>query len=80
MRKFIVQENSLYIKLSFANFIDAFAFMSKVAIITEKANHHATIHNTYNTVELFLSTHDAGNIITDKDWAVAKKIEKLLLE
>jgi len=78
MRKFIVQENSLYIKLSFANFIDAFAFMSKVAIITEKANHHATIHNTYGTVELFLNTHDAANTVTDKDWVVAKEIEMLL--
>ncbi len=78
MKKFITQENHLYIKLSFANFIDAFAFLSKVAILTEKANHHATIHNTYNIVELFLSTHDAGNIITDKDWTVAKEIELLL--
>lgn len=78
MKNFIVQENSLYIKLSFANFIEAFAFLSKVAIITEKANHHATIHNTYGTVELFLSTHDAGNVVTEKDWAVAKEIELLL--
>ncbi len=78
MKKFIVQENHLYIKLSFANFVEAFAFLSKIAIITEKANHHATIHNTYNTVELFLSTHDAGNTITEKDWALAKEIEILL--
>lgn len=78
MKNFIVQENSLYIKLSFANFIEAFAFLSKVAIITEKANHHATIHNTYGIVELFLSTHDAGNIVTEKDWAVAREIELLL--
>lgn len=78
MNKFIVEENHLYLKISFKNFIEAFAFLSKVAIITEKANHHATIHNTYGIVELFLSTHDAGNTVTEKDWAVAKEIELLL--
>ncbi len=80
MKKFIEEENKLSLKVTFKNFVDAFAFLTKVAMITEKANHHATIHNTYNTVELYLSTHDAGNVVTEKDWAVAKEIEKLLLE
>lgn len=79
MIHFKEENNSLYAKFVFTNFIDAFGFMSKVAIVSEKLNHHATIHNTYNKVELFLSTHDAGNIVTQKDILLAEEIEKLLV-
>jgi len=61
------KDNKLYRKFVFNNFIEAFAFMTKVAILAEKANHHPTWKNTWNTVEVWLSTHDAGNIVTDKD-------------
>lgn len=78
MKHFSENNNHLYSKIIFKDFIEAFAFISKLAIIQEKANHHATIHNTYNTVELYLNTHDAGNTITKKDWDLAEQIEKLL--
>ena len=71
-------DNKLYQKFSFKDFVEAFAFMTKVAIISEKANHHATITNTYNTVELWLTTHDKGNTITEKDRSLAEKIDVII--
>jgi 4a-hydroxytetrahydrobiopterin dehydratase len=71
-------DNKLYQKFSFKDFVEAFAFMTKVAIISEKMNHHATITNTYNTVELWLSTHDAGNKVTEKDQQLSQKINAIL--
>jgi 4a-hydroxytetrahydrobiopterin dehydratase len=70
-------DNQLYRKFVFNNFIDAFAFMTKVAILSEKANHHPTWKNTWNTVEVWLSTHDAGNTITEKDLELSKAIDSL---
>lgn len=61
----------------FNDFITAFAFLTKVAIIAEKHNHHPKIINTYNKVELQLTTHDAGNRITEKDRQLAAAIDKL---
>ena len=71
------KDNQLYRKFVFNNFIDAFAFMTKVAILAEKANHHPTWSNTWNRVEIWLSTHDAGNIVTDKDFDLSKAIDNL---
>ena len=71
------KDNQLYKKFVFNNFIEAFAFMTKVAILAEKANHHPTWKNTWNTVEVWLSTHDAGNVVTDKDLSLAKAIDAL---
>lgn len=71
-------DNKLYQKFTFKDFVEAFAFMTKVAIISEKMNHHATITNTYNTVELWLSTHDAGNKVTEKDIVLATKIDAIV--
>jgi 4a-hydroxytetrahydrobiopterin dehydratase len=70
-------DNKLYRKFEFKNFIEAFSFMTSIAILTEKANHHATITNTYNTVELWLTTHDKGNTITEKDTKLAEQIDAL---
>jgi 4a-hydroxytetrahydrobiopterin dehydratase len=70
-------DNKLYQKFSFKDFVQAFAFMTKVAIVSEKMNHHATITNTYNTVELWLTTHDAGNTITEKDRKLAEQINEV---
>jgi 4a-hydroxytetrahydrobiopterin dehydratase len=72
------KDNQLYRRFVFNNFIDAFAFMTKVAILAEKANHHPTWSNTWNRVEIWLSTHDAGNVVTDKDLDLSKAIENLL--
>ncbi len=71
-------DNKLYQKFTFKDFVKAFGFMTQVAIISEKMNHHATITNTYNTVELWLSTHDAGNKVTEKDQELSKKINAIL--
>jgi 4a-hydroxytetrahydrobiopterin dehydratase len=71
-------KDALVADLKFKSFIEAFAFLTKVAILQEKHDHHAEIVNTYNKVKLTLTTHDAGNKITDKDWQLAKEIEGLL--
>lgn len=62
----------------FKNFTEAFGFLAQVAILQEKQNHHAQIENMYNTVKLTLTTHDAGNTITEKDIKLAAAIEGLL--
>jgi len=72
------ENNSLYKKFEFKNFSEAFAFMTRVAIEAEKADHHPLWTNVYNKVEIWLSTHDAGNIITAKDRKLAENIDKLL--
>lgn len=73
----IEKDNQLYQKFTFKNFIDAFAFMTKVAILSEKANHHPTWKNTWNTVEIWLTTHDKGNTVTEKDISLSKAIDSL---
>jgi 4a-hydroxytetrahydrobiopterin dehydratase len=70
--------NQLYRKIQFNDFSEAFAFMTRVAIEAEKQNHHPLWQNVWNTVEIWLSTHDAGNIITDKDLKLAAAIDKIL--
>ena len=70
--------NTLYQKFQFKNFSEAFAFMTRVALEAEKMDHHPLWTNVYNTVEIWLSTHDAGDIVTDKDRKLAKKIDALL--
>ena len=73
------QETSNQLKRSFKfkNFIDAFAFMIKVAFAAEKLNHHPNWSNVYNQVDIVLTTHDAGNTVTEKDWQLAKKIDDI---
>ncbi|MEN9570276.1 MAG: hypothetical protein RL172_1507 [Bacteroidota bacterium] len=72
------QQNRLYQKFEFKDFSAAFAFITRVALLAEKANHHPLWTNVYNTVEIWLSTHDAGNVVTDKDHQLAKQIDALL--
>lgn len=72
------ENNTLYKKFEFKNFSEAFAFMTRVAIEAEKANHHPLWTNVYNKVEIWLTTHDAGNIVTEKDKKLAKAIDALL--
>lgn len=71
------QDNKLIRNFQFDNFITAFAFLTKVAILAEKHNHHPEIFNVYNRVTLKLSTHDAGDIVTDKDRKLAAAIDQL---
>ena len=72
------QENKLYKKFVFKSFSEAFAFMTRVAMVAEKMNHHPKWTNVWNTVEVWLSTHDAGDVITDKDRKLAERIDALL--
>ena len=72
------EDNSLQATFTFKDFSQAFAFMSEVAIAAEKQNHHPWWSNVYNQVEIRLNTHDAGDIVTDKDHKLASAIDQLL--
>jgi 4a-hydroxytetrahydrobiopterin dehydratase len=72
------ENDKLYKKFVFSDFNQAFGFMSRVALLAEKADHHPTWTNTWNTVEIWLSTHDAGNTVTQKDIDLASSIDKLV--
>jgi 4a-hydroxytetrahydrobiopterin dehydratase len=71
------ENNQLKKTFKFKDFTEAFGFMTKVAIVAEKMNHHPTWTNTWNTVSFELSTHDAGNKVTDKDKKLASIIDTL---
>lgn len=71
------ENNRLYKKFIFKNFSEAFAFMTRVAIEAEKSDHHPLWTNVYNKVEIWLNTHDAGNIVTGKDRMLAAKIDEI---
>lgn len=69
--------NKLIRDFEFKNFVQAFSFLTQVALVAEKANHHPEILNVYNKVTISLSTHDAGDIVTQKDRDLAMLIDKL---
>ncbi len=72
------KENDTLTKtFKFKDFTQAFGFMTKVAMVAEKMNHHPTWTNTWNTVSFKLSTHDAGDIVTDLDRKLAKAIDAM---
>ncbi len=72
------KDNRLSRTFEFANFVEAFGFMTQVAIIAEKMDHHPNWSNVYNKVTIELTTHDAGNIVTENDRNLAKAIDGLL--
>lgn len=74
------QETSsgLYRKFTFNDFSAAFAFMTRVAMEAEKMNHHPRWTNVWNTVEIWLNTHDAGGAITEKDRVLSNQIDRLI--
>ncbi len=69
------ENNKLKRNYEFKTFIDAFAFMTKVAHEAEKQQHHPEWFNVYNKVNVELTTHDAGNKVSEKDFALAKTME-----
>jgi 4a-hydroxytetrahydrobiopterin dehydratase len=71
------ENNELIKKFEFKDFSEAFAFMTRVAILAEKNNHHPWWSNVYNQVEIRLTTHDEGNTITKKDRDLALAIDEL---
>lgn len=74
----IEENNRLKKTFKFTDFNEAFGFMTQVALIAEKADHHPFWSNVYNIVNIELSTHDAGDVVTDKDRKLAKSIDQLL--
>jgi len=73
----IEKDNSLYRKFEFANFAEAFVFMTKVAVVAEQQNHHPDWSNSWNIVEISLCSHDKG-AITQRDHDLANAIDELL--
>jgi 4a-hydroxytetrahydrobiopterin dehydratase len=71
-------EGALRRRFHFADFSEAFAFMTRVAILAEKAGHHPDWSNSWNTVDIALTTHSAGSTVTDNDRNLAAAIDKLL--
>ncbi len=72
------ENNALTRSFKFKNFVEAWSFMTKVAMVAEKMNHHPDWSNSYNTVNISLTTHDKGNTVTEKDRELAEKIDKLV--
>lgn len=77
MKHFTQQNNQLTAAFQFVDFKQALAFINKVGEVAESHNHHPEIINVYNKVTFKLCTHDAGNIITEKDYLLATEIEKI---
>jgi 4a-hydroxytetrahydrobiopterin dehydratase len=72
------KNQQLFRAFTFKDFKEAFAFMTKVALLAEKLDHHPDWRNVYNKVEISLSTHEAGNTVTNKDREMANAIDQLL--
>ena len=73
----IEENNQLRRTFAFNDFSEAFAFMTRVAFLAEIHNHHPNWCNVWNKVEIHLCTHDAGDVVTDKDRKLAAEIDKL---
>jgi 4a-hydroxytetrahydrobiopterin dehydratase len=72
------ENNKLIRTFEFKDFSEAFSFMTRVALLAEKSDHHPYWTNVYNKVHIELSTHDAGNKVTVKDRELAYLIDALL--
>ena len=68
--------DAIFRKFTFANFNEAFGFMARVAMQAEKLDHHPEWHNVYRTVEVTLTTHDAGGV-TDLDIKLARFMDRI---
>ena len=73
----IEENNKLRKTFHFQDFSQAFAFMTRVAMLAEKLDHHPVWNNVYNRVSIELSTHDAGDVVTSKDHQLAEAIDQL---
>ena len=71
------ENNSLKATFKFKDFAEAFAFMTEVAFHAEKMDHHPNWTNVWNTVHFELNTHSAGGTVTERDWKLAKAIDKV---
>lgn len=77
MSNFKESNNKLVAEFKLKDFTQAWAFMSEIAIHAKKQNHHPNWSNVYNNVTIELTTHDAGNTLTEKDRKLAEKIDEL---
>ena len=73
-------DNQLQATFVFPDFVTAFAFMTEVAFQAEKQNHHPAWSNVWNKVSIQLSTHDVGNVVTEKDRRLAAAIDAIFLK
>lgn len=71
-------DNRLINTFKFKDFSEAFGFMTRVALVAESMNHHPKWTNKWNTVSFELSTHDAGDKVTDRDRKLADAIDRLI--
>lgn len=71
------EKDQLRASFQFADFTQAFSFMTEVAFACEKLDHHPDWHNVWNRVDIILTTHSAGHKVTERDWALAREIEKI---
>lgn len=76
MEGWLESDNKLTKTFTFDNFLDATRWMFDVSESIEDMNHHPVWTNVYNRVEVELSTHDSGNIVTEKDFALAKLLDQ----
>jgi len=74
------RDNTLYRRFEFADFAEAFAFMTKVAVVAERLNHHPDWSQSWNVVELVLSSHEVGRKVTARDHALAEEIDRVMAE
>lgn len=71
--------NKLERELVFKDFKEAMDFINKMAIVAEKINHHPYFSNSWNKVHVELTTHSAGNKVTEKDYKLADEIDHILV-
>jgi 4a-hydroxytetrahydrobiopterin dehydratase len=71
------KDNRLQKEFQFKDFREAFAFMTRVALIAEKMDHHPNWSNVYNKVNIELTSHDAGNTVNERDRKLAKAIDAI---
>ena len=72
----VIDQRKLYRQFVFKDFVEAFGFMSRVALLAEAMNHHPEWSNVYNRVDIHLSSHDAGGI-SERDFTLANRIDRL---
>ncbi|ARN75519.1 4a-hydroxytetrahydrobiopterin dehydratase [Oceanicoccus sagamiensis] len=72
-----LQGSKLYRRLVFEDFVHAFGFMTQIAIVAEKIDHHPEWANVYRTVDIYLTTHEAGGV-SERDFELLEKIEHLI--
>ena len=73
----VEEDNKLKKTFEFEDFTEAFAFMVRVAFLAEQQGHHPNWSNVYNKVWIELTTHDEGDIVTDKDRELAQAIDQI---